>query len=90
MWILCNQEGEKQAYLKPHDSIQQPRVSAYGLNSSGVLHDRPLEKSLTVVLDGYYHELTQVADKYHSHYKRGVKSSGPLLLQDNARKHTIS
>ncbi len=70
--------------------MQQPRMSTYGLHSYGVLHDSPLEKSLAVAFDGYYHKLAQVADKYHSHYKREVKSSGPLLLQDNARKHTIS
>ncbi len=40
-------------YLKPHDSVQRPRVSRYGLmaflfifwNPSGVLHHRLLETS---------------------------------------------
>ncbi len=48
---------ETVAYLNPHDSVQWPRVNRYGLkyflgiflDSVGVLHDRLLEKSMTLI-----------------------------------------
>ncbi len=90
MWILCNN------YLKPYGSVQRPRVSKYGLktflfifwNSSCVPHERLLEVSLSVTLYVNYHKLSQVANKYCSHYDKTSKNCGPWRLQDNARKHT--
>ncbi len=46
-----------------------------------------LEKSLTQTPYVYYHKLTQAVDKYRSYYDGTARSCGPLLLQDNARKH---
>ncbi len=51
---------EKLVYWKPHDSVQRPRVSRYGLktflyilwNSYGVLYDILLEMSLMVTVYG--------------------------------------
>ncbi len=56
MWIFCSNYGKKLVYLKPHDSVQRPRVRRQGLiiflcifwNYSGVLHDRLLEMSFMV------------------------------------------
>ncbi len=79
---LMQQLQEKLVYLKPHDSIQRPRVSKYGMktflcifwNSSSVLHDRLKEMSLVVTpyVDNY--KLTQVANKYWSHYDKISKN----------------
>ncbi len=76
MWTLCNIYGKKLAYLKPHDSVREPKVGKCGLktflyifwNSSGVFHDRLLEMSLMVTPYVYHHKLTQVANKYCFHY----------------------
>ncbi len=67
MWILCNNYGKNLVFLKPHDSMQRPRVSRYGLttfpcifwNSSGGI----LEMSLMVTPYVKYHKLTEVANK---------------------------
>ncbi len=79
------------ANLKPHGSVLRPRVNKFGLiwalifwNTSGVLHKRFLEKSLTVTKGIYYLKLTHIADQYCSHYDRTAKSCGLILLQDNA------
>ncbi len=45
-----------------------------------------LEKSLSKTSDVYYHKVTEVADKYRSHYDETAKRCGPLHLQDNAVK----
>ncbi len=98
MWILCNNYGEKLAYLKPPDSVQRPSVSRYGLktllcifwNSSGVFHDSLYEMSLMTTPYIKYHKLTKVANKYCSKYDNTSKNCGPLRLEDNARKHTAN
>ncbi len=43
--------------------------------------------SLVAILYVIYRKLTKVANNYFSHYD---KNSGPLRLQDNARKHTTN
>ncbi len=58
-------------YLKPYDSVQQPRASRYDLNTllcnfwnaSDALQDRLNEMSLMVTHYGNYHKLTPVADQ---------------------------
>ncbi len=37
-----------------------------------------------------YHELTEGANKYCSHYDNTSENLGPLHLEDNARKHTAN
>ncbi len=62
---------EKLVYLKPHDSVQRPEASRYGLetflcifwNYSGVLHDRLLEMRLMVTAYVKYHKFNKVAKK---------------------------
>ncbi len=98
MWILCNNYWKKLVYLKPHDSVQEPRVSKYGLktflcifwNSSGVLQNELLETSPTVTPYVNYDKLTKVANKYCSNYEKTSENCGPLRLQDNALKHTTN
>ncbi len=98
MWILCNNYGQKLAYLKPPDSVQRPKVSRYGLktllcifwNSSGVLHDRVSEMSLMATPYAKYHKLTKVAWNYCSYYDKTSENCGPLRLEENACKHTAN
>ncbi len=87
MWILCNNFGKKRAKLKFHGSVPGPEISRYGLksffciaiwNSPGVLHNRFLEKSLTLI--------STTADKNRSHCEKTAKACGPLLLQDTTRR----
>ncbi len=95
MRILCNNNGKNLAYLKPHDTMQRPGVSKYGLqillsifwNSFGVLHDVVSEMSLMATPYGKYHKLTKVTNKYCS---LNDKNCGSLRLQDNALKHTTN
>ncbi len=55
---------DKLVNLKPHDAVQGPRVSQYGLktflcifwNSSGVLQNRLLEMSLVAIPYATYHK----------------------------------
>ncbi len=84
MFILCNNYGKNQAYLKPPDSVQRPRVSRYGLktllcifwNSPGVLHDRVSETSLMETPYAKYHELTKVDSNYCSRYDKTSENCG--------------
>ncbi len=90
--------GKRLAYLKPHDSVQRPRVSRYVLktllcifwNSSGVLHDRVSEMSPVSTPFAKYHKLTKVDRNYCSHYDKISENCGPLRLEENARKHTAN
>ncbi len=85
MWILCCNYVN---YLKPHDPVQLPRVSNYGLKSflnifwrsSSILQGRPLGKVLMVTSGVYYQTLTHFTDKYRSHYHTAAEKCGPLLL----------
>ncbi len=98
MCILCNNYGKKLAYLKSPDTVQRPSVSRYGLktllcifwNSSGALHDRVSEMSLMATPYAKYHKLAKVARNYCSHYDKTSENSGPLRLEENARKHTAN
>ncbi len=93
---LMQQLRKKLVYLKLHDFVQRLRVSRHGLktflclfwNPSGVLHDRLLKMSLMVT--PYVNELSQIANKYCSHFDKTLKNCGALRLQDNARKHTAN
>ncbi len=85
----------KMVYLKPYDSVQQPRVSRYALNtllcifwnSSDALQGRLKEMNLMVTPYGNYHKLTQVADQLCSYYDKTSKNCGSIRLQDDACKH---
>ncbi len=71
MRILCNNYEKRLVFLKPHDSVQRPRVSRYNLNTflcifwnfSGVLHDKLLEMSLMVIPYVKYRKLIKVANE---------------------------
>ncbi len=73
--------------VAPHHTVQQRRLSRYALkrilcifwNSSSVLHERLLEKSLMVTTGVYNHQLIHVADNYRFHYNKTTKSCGPLV-----------
>ncbi len=41
-------------------------MGKYEAHSDGVLHKRLSEKSLTVISNAYYHEVTQFANKCHA------------------------
>ncbi len=94
MCILCNN------YLKPHDSVQWPRVSRYSpksfrcifWNSFGVLHDGRLQKSVTVNSDVYYLKLTHIAGKYRFHYdkKAGLYSCTTTLVRERQTKRNTA
>ncbi len=45
-------------------------------NSSGILYDRLLEKSVTESPNVCNHKLIQIAGKYRSHYDKTAKSAG--------------
>ncbi len=75
---------ETLVYLKPHDSVQRPWISKYGLkaflcifwNSSGVLQNRLLETILMETPYVNYHKLTKVAYKYYPTTPRYRKLAG--------------
>ncbi len=89
MWILCNNHGKTFVYLKPHDAVQRPRVSRYGLktfvciswNSSGVLHGRLLEMSLMLITTNCLKLLTNMVPTVTRHRKiAGVNVCKTLLV----------
>ncbi len=79
---------QKWPWLKPHGSVDCPRVNRHGLkffgNFSEVLHYGLLEKGITVSSGRYICQLAHVSDKHSSHYGRTAKGYMPVLLHDNA------
>ncbi len=59
-------------------------------NYSAVVRKRLLEKGLVKTIDVFYYKLAHVAGKYRSHYDKAATSCVPLLLLDNARRHTTN
>ncbi len=80
------------ANLKLNDSVKRPRVRLKSFpctfwNSSGVFQDMLLEINVRVTTTTIYsRELTQVADKYRSHYDKTTENCGFLFLQYDAHK----